>query len=142
TLLAHGDKPLAAMVRKGVVKLLSDKIASDNYTKDSSMLLRVALFLFFMFLPVKAFAEELNIRWHAKEVPAPVLPEGWRYCGGGWLESDDARFGGLSGVAMGEPGELWMVSDHGYFVTLRLKEVDGVVQGVEQVRFHRMLGVG
>lgn len=80
-------------------------------------------------------AQALDITWHPKELPASALPDGWRYCGGGWMESDDARFGGISGLALDAEGRLLAVSDHGHAMTAMPVFEGGVLRGVTEVRY-------
>ncbi|MEM8921604.1 MAG: esterase-like activity of phytase family protein, partial [Pseudomonadota bacterium] len=62
--------------------------------------------------------------YDADETPPEVFA-GLHYIGGFELESEDPRFGGLSGLAITRSGNLIAVSDAGHFVWIGLDEEDG-----------------
>ena len=62
---------------------------------------------------------------------ADKLPSNVRFTGGWNLTSDLKEFGGLSGLALTETGDLLAVSDMGHFVTIGLK--DGTPNGTAQI---------
>jgi hypothetical protein len=82
-------------------------------------------------------------------VPVPLNPQdpGQRvvgrleYRGGVQLVSDDARFGGLSSIRVLPGGErLVAVTDEGSWVSARLVERDGRLEGLEGVEMGPLLG--
>lgn len=56
-----------------------------------------------------------------------------RYMGGLELRSDDARFGGISGLRLSSPGRLVAITDGGQWVTLDLVEKAGRLVGMKGV---------
>jgi hypothetical protein len=63
------------------------------------------------------------------------------YRGGLLLQSDDARFGGLSGLHVQDDGRLLAVSDQGHWFVARLTQNDaGHLTGVVDMRVARMRG--
>ncbi len=54
-----------------------------------------------------------------------------RYMGGVALKSSDPRFGGISGLRYTGPGQLLGITDGGHWVTLRLREEEGRLVGID-----------
>jgi len=85
-----------------------------------------------------------------RSVPVPLNPQdpGQRvvgrleYRGGVQLVSDDARFGGLSSIRILPGGErLVAVTDEGSWVSARLVQRDGRLEGVDGVEMGPLLGL-
>src|SRR5690349_6390733 len=58
------------------------------------------------------------------------------------LESKDRRFGGLSGLAVGSDGNIYAISDNGYWVSARMQtDQNGVVVNLDDWRIAPVLGL-
>ena len=79
-------------------------------------------------LPVAVTAEAVPLN---AEDPARDTVGRLKYLGGIELKSADARFGGLSGLRVTEPGKLLSITDGGHWISLGLDERGDRLMGLK-----------